>query len=219
MGREDDGDVKFSKMTERGETSSKLADLWLRNEGSKVDLFKRDGNSPDSLRTATALMEWVRSGFGAEHNDGKPFVPTSLIDELGGDGAKVALSMTRLAKKQGLFTGDDKAILSMHDELKQRAMNNSSDHTLIDSLLTPLAHDAWSDQKSQILSKALTESKGKVSPAMLKGLKENFGPQTDDLINHFKAKAEAAKEPSYGKSTPQHRYINAKPHTRRACRA
>lgn len=185
-------------MTEQGNISAQLSDLWLSTEGKNFSVFKNAASPDEAKRTALMMTHWIASGFGADHNDGETFIPAALIDGLGTEAAKVVLSLAKIVKKQGLYKGDDKTLMDMYSTVKQMAQDSSSDTEIIGQLLTPLARQTWNDSKTNVLTKDLRSRKGKTSTAQTYELEKSFGPNTAELLKHFRERPEKAAK--YGKA-------------------
>lgn len=175
-------------LTQRGEESRALADIWLENEGAKRPLFKDAGE--DGRTLATKVVEWVRSGFGSEYDEnGQFFIPTKLVDELGQDAAKVVREVADLVERQyGSFTDPD-MLPKVIEQVRQRAMNNDGDNSFIKQMLTPLAAKNITPQGRLVLLTMLRNLKGRPSKAVRAGLEEMFGTRVNDVLLHFTPKA------------------------------
>lgn len=178
--------------TQRGEESYQLAKLWQREHGSKVnpDLFD---DSEDGHNAAASLMEWVRSGYGAEHNDGKAMIPEQLIEQLGDKAHTAVESASAMLGKQGLLS--EKAARrtpAILKRVRESAQGHSNDHGIVENLLKPLANDNWDAGKTKTVVDFLRSSKGEVSPTAKAELKKHFN-DVDKLLEHFVPKEVTGK--------------------------
>lgn len=180
-------------MTEEGETTKKLSDLWLRDEGSKLPSIK---NADQTLAADTAhkMMAWVASGYGAKYSDeGQTFMLHSLAEHFGDDVGKVIESMTEYAEQQGIMH-DSKHTKRMVKEAQQHVDMVTSDAHFFDKNLTKLGNEHWTKNDGAMITRMLSD--GKVSEKMKNVLRVYFGPNTDTVIDRFKRKADIAKAKS-----------------------
>lgn len=195
------GGKQSLQRTERGDEAYELAKLWENEHGHKYDAELFDG-SQQGGDAAAMLMEWVRSGYGAEHNNGKAQVPSALIERLGDKAHDAVASAVEMLDRQGLMSESAaKRTPAMLKRVRAEAQSRANDYGIVNKLLKPLAAKNWSKDKSAVVVNALRESKGAVSQEVKAELGKHFN-DVDALVKHFVPKETKVKYAKGWKDNP-----------------
>ena len=190
MMEEFDNGAKFSDMSMDKDELSSLATAWQANEGKKHSWVFDESDDGEAL--SAKLFGWIKSGFGKDVNDGKVFLPTRMLEELGETAPKVIQSAISAARKEGW---DVEGAGDIVEQVKSHVMRNSGDVSVLRNTLRYSQEANWNDQMLQRLAKELRSKKGQMGKEDYKWLRSQFS-DPEKVVAHFRSDSSYYKAPN-----------------------